>query len=84
MALCRKVDDRVDIVIRHDPRNQSGIADIALDKVNARGLLKRLKAQTVARIGQRIQHYDGVVRVRLDPVVDKVHADEPRPACDHH
>ena len=84
MALCGKVYDRVDIVIRHNPCDQIRIANIALDKVNTLGLLQRLKAQTVTRIGQRIQHYDRVVRVCFDPVVDKVRADEPRPARDHH
>jgi len=39
VALCRKVHDRVDIVIRHDLRNQIGVTDISLDKVNALGLL---------------------------------------------
>ena len=76
MALCGKVYDRVDIVIRHNPCDQIRIANIAPAKGKKPGPLKRLKAQTVTPLG--------VVRVCFDPVVDKVRADEPRPARDHH
>ena len=47
MALCGKVYDRVDIVIRHNPCDQIRIANIALDKVNTLGLLQRLKALSI-------------------------------------
>ncbi|CAI8394316.1 MAG: Uncharacterised protein [Halieaceae bacterium] len=83
MALCRKVHNSVCVVVSHDLRDQVGVTDITLGKANAAGLLQRFKAETITRIGQRIQHHHCVVRVSFGPMVDEVHADEPRPARDH-
>ena len=83
VALCCKVHNSVCGVVSHNPRDQVGVTDITLGKVNAAGLLQRFKAETITRIGQRIQHHHCVVRVGVGPVVDEVHADESCSARDH-
>ncbi len=55
--------------------NGSGIADIGLLEVVARGTGNRLEGCEVARVGELIEVDDGVGRV-LDQITDNGRADE--------
>ncbi len=50
--------------------------------MNAAALLQRFKAETVARIGQRIQHHDPIIRILSGPVIDKVGTNKARTTGD--
>jgi hypothetical protein len=59
--------------------DQIGIADIALDQLDA---FKARDIGRVARISERIEHGDGVVGVMFAPVMHEVGADESGAAGD--
>ena len=54
VALCCKVHNSVCGVVSHNPRDQVGVTDITLGKVDAAGLLQGFETETITRIGQRI------------------------------
>ena len=83
MALRGEVDNSVNRIFGHHAVNQRRIADVALDKHNVTALLERRQTCAVSCVGQRIQDNKLIVRAGVGPVVDEVHANEPRAPGDH-
>ena len=73
MALGREMDDRVDAVIGDQGGDARRILDVAFDEMDA---VQALQIGAIARISERVEHDDPVLRMGLSPEADEVRADE--------
>jgi len=80
VAFRREVDDRVDLVIGNDRRDQIGIADIAFDEEH---VVQPVEVVLVACIGQQVEDDDLVLGCDLAAIMDEVGANEARAAGDN-
>ncbi len=79
MALGGEMDDRVDRMIGNDAADQLGIADVADDELDLGDVIE---VGAIARIGERIEHHDLVVRRDAAPVMHEVRPNKTRAARD--
>ena len=78
----RKMNNGVDVVGRQQRFHQGLIQDVAVEKFDIGGGFGLTQVGPDTRIGQRIQNNDPVVRMMVQPVVDKVGADKAGTAGD--
>ena len=67
-----------DLMLGHYAIYQGRVADVALYEMNAPRLLQRRKTGAIPRVGEGIQHHEGILGVCLGPVINKVHANKAR------
>ena len=84
MALCREMDDSVYIIFCENLRYMSMITDISLHEDIVRTILDVLKVLQVARIGQRIEVYDPVIRILIHEKSYDMAAYEAGTACNQY
>src|SRR5688500_16719354 len=68
--------DGVDTLALHDLSHRVSIADVRLDEREAGVVGDGLEARKIPRVRKRIQAYDRIAGMMLDPVVNEVRADE--------
>ena len=76
-----KVHDNVRLLAFKERIDRSTVGDITAHKGKLRIFLGIVERCKIARIGQRIIADDRILRMLTQLVVDKVRADESRPAC---
>src|SRR5687768_4719732 len=72
----RKMHDGVDTLALHDLSHRVSIADVRLDEREAGVVGDGLEARKIPRVRKRIQAYDRIAGMMLDPVMNEVRADE--------
>ena len=80
VALGGKIDHRPRAVLRQQPPQQLGIADVALHKGMARVALERREILQIAGIGQLVQIDHALIALHK-PIQHKIRADEPCATC---
>jgi hypothetical protein len=82
VRLGREVHDGIDAFLGQQATNQLRVADIAVHETKVVSSIEWTEARPVTRIGQRIEHDQAIVRMRLSPVENKIGADEAGAARD--
>jgi len=82
MAFSSEVYDGVDLMLRNDPVDQIGIADIAVYKAVAALIGQVAQVFQTAGVGQRVQVDHLHSRLFHENGANEIRSDETRPACD--
>lgn len=82
VALGRKVDDDIGVLLFKETEYPLSVADIQLDEAEIGFLHDARKRRKIARISEFIEADDAVIGMRLQHIKDEIAADEPRAARD--
>ena len=81
MALRRKVHDDVRLLLLKQVKHELPVRDVPADELVVGGLLHLRQVLQVARVGQKIQVYDLMLRVLLHHMNHKIGTDEAGSSC---
>ena len=68
--------DGVEALIAQQPFDEPRIANVTLDETQIGVILHGIQIGEVASIGERIEHYQLLARVLLEPVMNEIGADK--------
>jgi len=82
VGLGGEVRHGVDALVLHEPVDELLVADVALHEAEVGLALGVLEVQRAPRVRERVQHHHPVLRMRLQPMVQEIRADEAGAAGD--
>jgi hypothetical protein len=82
VAFGREMHHEIEVVATKQRLNQPGIADIAMNELEPFISLYCIEIGSIARISERIEHDNQIVRMQPTPIKSEVGADETRAAGD--